>query len=211
MVTEIRTVLACVWGWGGGTGWGVEGNFQERRKTPCILFGVVVTLVYTIVKTTEQKIYGLCNLVYLNYTLVKHNYVMKRERLKTPREKSHFLVHTSYPCPQFLQNEQSEFTLCALSGQGPGGNCFRCFLKCDAQRGPFAGQGENPRKVLTGEGICPWGHIHSVSWLPLSPAGQPGDTVFTLSFFSTNILETVAMCQALANAHWSLTLPKRGW
>ena len=39
--------------------------------------------------------------------------------------------------------------------------------------------------------------------------GGLGTLVFTLSFFSTNILETVAMCQALANTHWSLTLPKR--
>lgn len=34
--------------------------------------------------------------------------------------------------------------------------------------------------------------------------------VFMLSFFSAEVLETVAMCQALTNTRWSLTFPETG-
>lgn len=111
------------------------------------------------------------------------------------------------PNPQFLQNEQSEFTCCALSGHGLVENCFRCFLKCSEWRGPFAGQGENPW-----EGSHRTRHLHkwtSPSHLIAASLSHRAGWRCVFPFFLTNILETVTMCQGLANPWRSGSHPDR--
>ena len=58
----------------------------------------------------------LRHLVHLNYTSEREICATK-ETLETAYEKSHFLVHTSYPHPQLLENEQG--SLHSVRG-GPG-------------------------------------------------------------------------------------------
>lgn len=61
----------------------------------------------------------LRHLAHLNYTS-EREICATRETLKIVYEKSHFLVHTSYPHPQLLQNEQGSLHS-ARGGPGPVG------------------------------------------------------------------------------------------
>lgn len=60
---------------------------------------------------------------------------------------------------------------------------------CSDRRGPSARQGGN------------WGGLHRTrgALLPFHPAGQPEDTCHHAFDFSTNILESAAVCQALTD------------